>query len=302
MAEKLNQLETEQCNPNTKHIDEATTVEMITMINNEDKKVAIAVEQQIPQIAKAVDCIHEQMLIGGRLIYIGAGTSGRLGVLDASECPPTFGVDSTLVQGIVAGGNIALTQALENVEDSTEAAVEALRNINLKKEDVVCGLASSGKTPFVMSGLTYANSIGCKTISISCVSNAVISSYADYPIEVITGAEAITGSTRLKAGTAQKMILNMLSTASMVKLGKVYGNLMVDVQANNDKLKERAKNIVMQSVECDETTALELLKQTNYSVKQSIIMGITGLTKDESIQILQQNNENISSAIKKVKK
>lgn len=233
----LNNLDTEQSNPDSLHIDEMSTIDVLTTINNEDQKVAFAVKDVLPQISDAVDCIYQQMSQGGRLIYIGAGTSGRLGVLDASECPPTYGVDPCLVQGLIAGGNIALTTAIEGAEDSQELAVEDLKNIHLTDKDVVCGIAASGRTPYVIGGLHYARTLGCQTVSICCVHNGEISKYSHYPIEVITGAEVVTGSTRMKAGTAQKLVLNMLSTSVMIKRGKVYKNLMVDVQPTNENLR-----------------------------------------------------------------
>lgn len=302
MTKKLDQLETEQRNPNSLHIDEMETIDIVKTMNMEDKTIAFAVETQLPVIANAIDCIYQHMQLGGRLIYIGAGTSGRLGVLDASECPPTFGVEEHLVQGIIAGGHIALTKALESVEDANDGARKALQDIGLQENDVVCGLASSGKTPYVIGGLEYAKSLGCKTISISCVSNAMVSLIADFPIEAITGPEIVTGSTRLKAGTAQKMILNMLSTGTMVKLGKVYGNLMVDVQPTNAKLKQRSVNIVKQSIDCTESKALELLEKTEYCVKEAILMGLTGLPQEKCQKILIENHQHIANAIKSVKK
>lgn len=302
MTSTLDQLETEQVNQNTMHIDEMSTIDMLTTINREDQTVAFAVERQLPQISAIVDCIYKQMQSGGRLIYIGAGTSGRLGVLDASECPPTFGVDENLVQGIIAGGNIALTKALESVEDSSEDAKIELENIRLNANDVVIGLASSGKTPYVMGGVEYARKIGCKSASICCVSKAKISSLVDYPIEIVTGPEVVTGSTRLKAGTGQKMVLNMISTAVMIKCGKVYGNLMVDVQPTNEKLKQRAVGIVSKSIQCEEKQAQALLEETKYSVKEAIIMGLTGLSKQEAQNILKENHQHISNAIREVKK
>lgn len=302
MTNTLDQLETEQVNQNSLHIDEMSTIDMITTINKEDQTVALAVEKQLPQIAKVVDCVYQQMQQGGRLIYIGAGTSGRLGVLDASECPPTFGVDESLVQGIIAGGNTALTKALESVEDSVDAAKQALQEIGLRDTDVVVGLASSGKTPYVIGGIEYAKKIGCKSASICCVSNALISSLVDFPIEIVTGPEVVTGSTRLKAGTGQKMVLNMISTAVMIKYGKVYGNLMVDVQPTNEKLKQRAVGIVSKSIPCDEKQAKELLEETKYSVKEAIIMGLTGLSKQEAKNILKENHQHISNTIRAVKK
>jgi len=301
MTDLLDQLETEQRNLDTMHIDEMNTLDMISMMNHEDKKVAFAVEKQLPMIAQAIDCIDEQMRQGGRLLYIGAGTSGRLGVLDASECPPTFGVDNTLVHGIIAGGHAALTTAIEGAEDSVDDAKSALQAIALNSNDVVCGLASSGKTPFVIGGLEYAKEMGCQTISICCVSNAMISSIADFPIETMTGAEALTGSTRLKAGTAQKMVLNMLTTCAMIKRGKVYSNLMVDVQPTNAKLKQRAIGIVMTSIDCTQEVAIKLLDETNYSVKKAILVGLTGLNQEECQKILDDNHQHVSNAIKSVK-
>jgi N-acetylmuramic acid 6-phosphate etherase len=244
---KLNQLDTEKVNQNSLHIDEMSTIDILKTINNEDQKVAFAVQDVILQIAQAVDCIYEKMCLGGRLIYVGAGTSGRLGILDASECPPTYGVEPTLIQGIIAGGIKAVTQAVEGAEDSKQLAQIDLEKINLNDKDVVCGIAASGRTPYVIAGLQYVRKIGCSTISLCCVQNGEISKYANYPIEVVVGPEVVTGSTRMKAGTAQKMVLNMISTSVMIKRGKVFGNLMVDVQPTNEKLKMRAVSIVCQS-------------------------------------------------------
>ena len=272
----LNNLDTEQSNPDSLHIDEMSTIDILTTINNEDQKVAFAVKDVLPQISDAVDCIYQQMNQGGRLIYIGAGTSGRLGVLDASECPPTYGIDPRLVQGLIAGGNIALTTAIEGAEDSQELAVEDLKNIHLTDKDVVCGIAASGRTPYVIGGLQYARTLGCQTVSICCVHNGKISKYSHYPIEVITGAEVVTGSTRMKAGTAQKLVLNMLSTSVMIKRGKVYKNLMVDVQPTNEKLKIRAVNIVSQSLDCSEEESIALLTKCHHNVKIAILSGLTG--------------------------
>ena len=218
---KLNALDTEQVNQDTLHIDEMDTIDILKTINNEDQKVALAVKEVLPAIAKAVDCIYEKMCIGGRLIYIGAGTSGRLGILDASECPPTYGVEPTLVQGLIAGGKEALTNAIEGAEDSQESAIQDLQAIELNENDVVCGIAASGRTPYVIGGLKYAREKGCSTVSICCVHHGQISLYADYPIEVVVGPEVVTGSTRMKSGTAQKLILNMLTTSVMIKKGKV---------------------------------------------------------------------------------
>ena len=238
------------------------------------------------------------MCKGGRLIYIGAGTSGRLGILDASECPPTYGIDPTLIQGLIAGGNEALTTAIEGAEDSQEQAIEDLKNIHLTDKDVVCGIAASGRTPYVISGLQYAHTIGSETVSICCVHNGEISQYAHYPIEVITGAEVVTGSTRMKAGTAQKLILNMISTSVMIKRGKVYKNLMVDVQPTNEKLKIRAVNIVSQSLDCSEEEAKTLLTKCHYNVKIAILSGLTGKDEKECEEALLKNNGNINKTVK----
>lgn len=294
----LNNLDTEQSNPDSLHIDEMSTIDILTTINNEDQKVALVVKDVLPQICDAVDCIYQQMCQGGRLIYIGAGTSGRLGVLDASECPPTYGVDPTLVQGLIAGGNIALTTAIEGAEDSVDLAVEDLKNIHLTDKDVVCGITASGRTPYVIGGLQYARTLGSQTISIYCVHNGEISKYSHYSIEVVTGAEVVTGSTRMKAGTAQKLVLNMLSTSVMIKRGKVYKNLMVDVQPTNEKLKLRAVNIVSQSLDCSEEESIALLTKCHYNVKIAILSGLTGKDEKECEEALFKNNGNISKTVK----
>ena len=291
----LNQLDTEQSNPDSLHIDEMSTRDILTTINNEDQKVALAVKDVLPQISIAVDCIYHQMCKGGRLIYIGAGTSGRLGVLDASECPPTYGVNSTLVQGLIAGGKEAL---IEGAEDSQELAVEDLKNIHLTDKDVVCGIAASGRTPYVLSALQYAHTIGSETVSICCVHNGEISKYSHYPIEVITGPEVITGSTRMKAGTAQKLILNMISTSVMIKRGKVYKNLMVDLQPTNEKLKTRAINIVSQSLDCSEEESIKLLTKCHYNVKIAILSGLTGKDEKECEEALLKNNGSIPKTMR----
>lgn len=301
MEKNLNMLTTEQQNENSLHIDEMDTINIIKTINDEDKKVALAIEKEVEAISKAVDAIYEKVSNGGRLIYIGAGTSGRLGVLDASECPPTYGVSPNLVQGLIAGGSDALVNAIEGAEDSKEFAVEDLKNINLTENDVVCGLAASGRTPYVIGALEYANSLKATTVSICCVKGGAISKCASYPIEVEVGPEVITGSTRMKSGTAQKMVLNMLSTSLMVKLGKVYGNLMIDVQPTNEKLKERAVGIVKKCTDANETEARELLNNSNYDVKCAILMKETGLDYSACQKMLLDNQNNIAKVIKKFK-
>ena len=267
----LSDLNTEQRNPNTLGIDKLDTLSMLKLINDEDKKTALAVEAELPNIAKAVDIITSKLQNGGRLFYIGAGTSGRLGVLDASECPPTFGVSPHMVQGLIAGGAKALMSSIEGAEDNEERAISDLKERNLSASDVLVGIAASGRTPYVISALDYANSIGTATIAISCVESSKIAKIASVAITPITGAEVITGSTRLKAGTATKMVLNMLTTTAMIKLGKVYSNLMVDVQATNEKLKARAIRIVMEAAACSKEVAIEALGKSGGSAKEAII-------------------------------
>ena len=263
-------LTTEKRNAASENIDKVSTLEMVKIINDEDKKVAAAVEKVLPQIASAVDLIAEKISNGGRLFYIGAGTSGRLGVLDASECPPTFGVKNDLVQGIIAGGNYALTNAVEGAEDDKNLAIENLCERNFTAADILVGIAASGRTPYVLSAIEYAKKIGAATVGISCVENSALAKIVDIEITPVTGAEVITGSTRMKAGTATKMVLNMLTTGAMIKLGKVYGNLMVDVHATNEKLRDRAKRIVIAATGCDENIAVEILAKFNGSAKSSI--------------------------------
>lgn len=236
-------LTTEKINPATAHIDKCSTLEMVKLINDEDKKVAAAVESVLPEIARAVDAIAESFNRGGRLFYIGAGTSGRLGVLDASECPPTFGVSSDMVQGLIAGGEGALIKAVEGAEDNRSLAAKDLTEKNFCAADVLVGITASGRTPYVLGGVEFAKKIGAITVGISCVENSLLAQAVDIAITPVTGAEALTGSTRMKAGTATKMVLNMLTTAAMIKIGRVCGNLMVCVQATNDKLRDRIKRI-----------------------------------------------------------
>lgn len=292
----LSRLETEQRNPETMDIDSVSTVEIIEKINNEDNKVAAIVRGQRHAIAALVDACAPRLIAGGRLIYIGAGTSGRLGILDATECLPTFGVSPELIQGVMAGGVEAIFKAKEGAEDSVELAVADLKALNLNERDTVVGLAASGRTPYVIGGLDYARHQGALTGSICCVSHAEVSAHADYPIEVVTGAEAITGSTRMKAGTAQKMVLNMLSTACMIKYGKVFSNLMVDVQPTNEKLVIRAKRIIQESID-HPVDAGALLEASGKDVKVAIIMGVAGLSRDEAILQLQRYNGHVRNTI-----
>lgn len=295
----LNKMVTEKRNLNTKDIDKVSTLEMVKKINDEDKLVAYAVEKELPQIANAIDKIAEAINNGGRLIYCGAGTSGRLGILDASECPPTYGVSPELVQGIIAGGMEAIFKAKEGAEDSKELCVEDLRNMNFTKGDVLVGIAASGRTPYVIGGLEYANSIGAVTVGVTCNPQSDIAAVAKIAISPVVGPEVITGSTRMKAGTAQKMVLNMLSTGAMVKTGKVYGNLMVDVKATNEKLVERAKHIVIEATEVSREKAEAVLEETNYDVKLSILMIMANLSKKEGKALLEENNGYIAKALEK---
>ncbi|TXI93126.1 MAG: N-acetylmuramic acid 6-phosphate etherase [Neisseriales bacterium] len=282
ILEQLKTLSTETINQSSINIDILPTIEKLKIINEEDHKVAEAISHELPIIAKAVDIITNAMKHGGRLIYMGAGTSGRLGILDAVECPPTYGVDYNTVVGLIAGGKEAFIKAQEGVEDQESAGFADLKEINLTENDVVCGIAASGRTPYVIGGLKYANSIGCKTISIACNKNSVISNYADIKIEISPGPEVITGSTRMKAGTAQKLILNMLSTTAMINLGKVYKNLMVDVKTSNEKLQARAKKIIMEATEVDFTTATEYLELAHNHVKSAIVMIINNCSYEEA--------------------
>lgn len=301
MKINLNGLTTENRNINTMDIDKVSTIEMLEKINNEDKNVPLAVEKEIPQIAKLVEGAVERMKKGGRIIYIGAGTSGRLGVLDASECPPTYGVSPDLVQGVMAGGEEAMFRAREGAEDSEELAIEDLKDRNLNENDIVVGIAASGRTPYVIGGLRFARENGALTASISCNKNSPISKEAEIEIAPVVGAEVVTGSTRMKSGTAQKLVLNMISTGVMIKLGKVYENLMVDVKATNEKLVERSKKIVMEATGASREDAESKLNETNFDVKLSIFMILSGLNKDEAKKILEKNNGYIAEALHEIK-
>ena len=301
MEVDLKKLETENQNVNTMNIDTCTSEEIVTLINNEDKTVAESVSKQLPQIAKLVDVIVEQLEKGGHLYYIGAGTSGRLGFLDAAECPPTYGVPYEMVVGIMAGGYEALYKAKENAEDSAELGINDCKEHNLSKDDVLVGIAASGRTPYVLGALKYANEIGCPTGSVACVSNSEIGKVAKYPIDVVSGQEVVTGSTRMKAGTAQKMVLNMLSTATMIRLGKVYNNLMVDVKPTNEKLVSRAKGIIVKATGCDKETAAKLYDEANRNPKLAIMMYESGLDKEEAKALLDKYKGHLKEALLSIK-
>ncbi|RXH58724.1 N-acetylmuramic acid 6-phosphate etherase [Granulicella sibirica] len=270
--EKLATLTTESRNPASEHIDELPTLALLTVINDEDAKVAAAVQAELPVIARAVDAIAERFLKGGRLFYIGAGTSGRLGVLDASECPPTFSVPAELVQGLIAGGDRALRLSSEHSEDSPEEGAADLAAASFTAGDTLVGVAASGRTPYVLGALAHARALGALTIALACVANSELSASADLTIAPVTGPEVLTGSTRMKAGTATKLVLNMLSTGVMIRTGAVYGNLMVNVKPTNAKLVDRAQRIIMAATHCDQPTAASLLEASGQSVKTAIVM------------------------------
>lgn len=299
MGVNLDKLVTESRNSNTVNIDSVPTVEMLRMINDEDKTVAYAVEKELDKIAEAVDIIHDRLSEGGRLIYIGAGTSGRLGIIDASECPPTFGTDPEMVQGLIAGGSNAVFRSVEGAEDDKEGGIEDVKSIGLCDKDVLVGLAASGRTPYVVGALEYANKINAATVAVTCNPDSEMARVANISIAPVVGPEAITGSTRMKAGTAQKFVLNMLTTGVMVKLGKVYENLMVDVKASNIKLTERAKRIVSQCAGVQEPEAAKALEETGYDVKLAIFMIKSGLSKEDARKELDQNHGFIKKALQK---
>lgn len=289
---------TEQRNPYTMNIDTLSALEIVQKMNDEDQKVALAVRENLPQIALAVEKIVHAFQKGGRLVYIGAGTSGRLGVLDASECPPTFGVPAEMVVGIIAGGERALRHPIEGAEDNKEAGVLDLQAVNFTEKDVLVGIAASGRTPYVIGALEYANTLGATTVSIASNPNSTMSQIAQIAIETLVGAEALTGSSRLKSGTAQKLVLNMLTTASMILIGKCYQNLMVDVQASNEKLKARAVRIVMQATECEREIAEQVLDETAGNAKLAILMILANLNKTEAKALLSTTQGHLQTALK----
>jgi N-acetylmuramic acid 6-phosphate etherase len=287
---------TEQENPRTRNIDKVTTLEAVKLINSEDKKVAEAVEKVLVQIARVIDCVVERLKNGGRLFYIGTGTSGRLGVLDASEIPPTYGVSPELIQGVIAGGYEALYKATEASEDDAEAGAKDLQNKGLKSIDAVIGLAASGRTPYTIGALEYARKIGCFTSCITCVPDSPITRAAEMPIVVVVGPEVIAGSTRMKAGTAQKMILNMISTVSMIRLGYVKGNRMTNVQPKNSKLKDRSIRILMAETNLNEKQAKALL-ETVGDLRVAIVMQKASVSEKDAVNALQKTNFVIEKAI-----
>lgn len=297
LLQQLNQLITEQRNPNSMQLDSLSAQELVALINREDQQVALAVEKCLPQIASAVEKIVAAFERGGRLVYVGAGTSGRLGVLDASECPPTYGVKPEMVVGLIAGGDHALRHPIEGAEDNVQQGQADLEEIDFSAQDVLVGIAASGRTPYVLGALNYAKQLGATTVSIASNPNSKMAEVADIAIETVVGPEVLTGSSRMKSGTAQKLVLNMLTTASIVLIGKCYQNLMVDVQASNEKLKARALKIVMEATECDNETAANVLAKANGQVKLAILMQLSGLDALEAQSLLDKSNGKLRQAL-----
>lgn len=295
-SRKTGHLLTEKINPRTTDLDKCSPLEVVELILQEDKGIVDAINKEKHHISKAVELVVDKLKSGGRLFLIGAGTSGRLGVIEAAECPPTFGTDPELIQAFIAGGREAVWQSIEGAEDSNTEAVELLINSDLNKDDIVVGVAASASTPFVEAGLKYANKTGSGSVLVTC--NTVESKIADVTIELLVGPEVVVGSTRMKAGTVTKMVLNMITTASMVQLGKTYGNLMVDVQPKSAKLRDRAKRIVMHIAEVNEEEASRLLEESGWDVKASIIMGTKNLSLEDSKELLEKHSGFLREALK----
>ena len=294
----LNAMTTESRNANTMDLDTMSALEIVTVMNREDEKVPLAIRECLPRIARCAELSGEALRRGGRILYMGAGTSGRLGVLDAVECPPTFGVPYGTVIGLVAGGSSAFDRPEEDAEDQPERGVQDLKGIGLKREDIVIGIAASGRTPYVLGGLAYAKRLGCHTVAIVCNANSPMAAAAELAIEVFPGPECVTGSTRLKAGTCQKLILNMISTAAMVSCGKVYQNLMVDMDPCNEKLVVRARKIVMEATGCDEAAAIGALEQAGGHAKTAITMILADCGAEEARIRLERAGGHVREAIR----
>jgi N-acetylmuramic acid 6-phosphate etherase len=297
----LHKLTTEEVNQQTLNIDECNTQEILLLINEQDSIVPSAVRREIPNIARAVDIIYESLKNGGRMFYVGAGTSGRLGVLDASECPPTYSTDPEMVQGIIAGGDVALRTAVEGAEDDEAAGAELIDQYQITNKDVIVGITASGGAPFVLSAVNAAKKIGASTVGVTNNGESKLSKICDVCIAPIVGPEVIIGSTRMKAGTAQKLVLNMLTTSVMIKLGKVYGNLMVDLKPTNQKLRDRARRIICHATGVDYETAAEYLQKAEDNTKLAILMIKTGVQLDEGKQILQEQGGRLKDAIAAIK-
>ena len=298
MSLNLKNMSTETRNQNTMNLDIMSPLEVVTVMNQEDAKVPAAITPALPNIAQCVTWAIESIEAGGRIIYMGAGTSGRLGVLDAVECPPTFGVAPEVVVGLIAGGEKAFVKAVEGAEDSRELGRQDLIDINLEKRDIVNGIAASGRTPYVLGGLAYAQEMGCHTVGISCNPGSAVGAAAELAIEVVPGPECLTGSTRLKSGTCQKLILNMISTATMVGCGKAYQNLMVDVMQTNEKLVVRAQNIVMEATGCERETAAEKIAIAGGNAKTAITMILADCGLEEAKERLTKAKGHVREAIK----
>ncbi len=294
---ELQKIATEQRNPNTMNIDTLSTLDMVKLINQEDHRVADAVGEVTDKIAQAVDVIAEKLAAGGRLIYCGAGTSGRLGILDAVECPPTYSTDPETVQALMAGGYGAIFKAVEGAEDSKELGVQDMQNIHFSQKDVLVGIAASGRTPYVRGCMEYAKQLGAPTVAVTCCPGSELDQFADIGIAPAPGPEVVTGSTRMKSGTAQKMVLNMLSTGAMIKLGKVYGNLMVDVKPSNEKLIRRCVTIVCSAAECTEAEATKALEECDYRPKVAIVMVLRGVNADTACAMLQKAEGRIAKVL-----
>lgn len=294
---ELQKIATEQRNPNTMNIDTLSTLDMMKLINQEDHRVADAVGEVTDKIAQAVDVIAEKLAAGGRLIYCGAGTSGRLGILDAVECPPTYSTDPETVQALMAGGYGAIFKAVEGAEDSKELGVQDMQNIHFSQKDVLVGIAASGRTPYVRGCMEYAKQLGAPTVAVTCCPGSELDQFADIGIAPAPGPEVVTGSTRMKSGTAQKMVLNMLSTGAMIKLGKVYGNLMVDVKPSNEKLIRRCVTIVCSAAECTEAEATKALEECDYRPKVAIVMVLRGVDAETACAMLQKAEGRIAKVL-----
>ena len=299
MNEDLGQLNTEAIDSRFSKIDTLSTLDLLKLFNDSDKSVAEEVAKVLPKVAEAITEITRRMESGGRLIYVGAGTSGRLGVLDASECIPTFSLQDGLVIGLIAGGDTALRTGIEGAEDVLEGAIEDLKKLSFSKEDSLVGIAASGRTPYVVGALQYAKEVGAGSIALSCNLNSELSKYADIAIEVDTGAEILAGSTRLKAGTAQKLVLNMISTVSMINLGKTYGNLMVDLQVSNIKLRDRAIRIIQAATSCDVKRAQEALQESKDQVKVAIVMILLDSSAEKALELLKASGSRVRAALDK---
>ena len=293
---------TEQRNPASYQIDTKSTAEILTIINNEDKKVPEAVSQAIPQLTRLVDRAVEVFQKGGRLFYLGAGTSGRLGVLDASECPPTYGVSPDMVQGFIAGGDAALRRSIEGAEDDEKHGIDQLRGAGFSVADMLVGITASGSAPYVLGAPRYARSLGSPTGAISCNKDSHTFELADYPIYLPVGPEIVTGSTRMKSGTAQKLALNMITTTAMIRLGKVYNNFMIDLMPVNAKLVERSKRLINEITGCGEVRAAQIFEDSGRKIRTAVIMASLAVSKEEAEALLKQGNGNINNALNAYKR